>query len=323
MNRTLEVCSVGWMFASAFLFGQDDDWKRLMERGTALERSANYRLAAASYLDAAKIARGREVVASLNSLGLAYEQMGRFSEAERYLRRALTEVDLSEPDRALLLTNLSLVDREAGRMNAAEALLDQAIAIESQTLSPEDGRLLLARAALAELFLMERRYQQAQPMLEELLAAFEKHPGRWQQEIATLLGDLGVVRQIQGKNVEAIDLLLRAIAMHEAELGSEHPILLRPLVNLARALAEVGKADDAGAIFHRAVEIAEQRLGPEHPAYSDVLLSYAAFLRSTGHKREAKSLEARSRDARRENARRDGADLIVDASAFRLTGAQE
>jgi tetratricopeptide (TPR) repeat protein len=146
---------------------------------------------------------------------------------------------------------------------------------------------------------------------------FEKQPERWQQEIGTLLGDLGVVRQFQGRNDEAIRLLREAIVMHEAELGAEHPILIRPLVNLARTQAAAGRKDDADTIFRRAVRIAEQRLGTEHPAYSDVLLSYATFLRATGHKREAKSLEAHVRNARQEIARRDGAGLTVDASAFR------
>jgi tetratricopeptide (TPR) repeat protein len=318
MNRTLQVCSVGWVLASAIVFAQNDEWKRMMQRGEALERAAIYRQAAACYLDAVKTAQDRQVVASLNSLGLAYEQMGRFSEAERYLRRALAEPDLNNSDRALLLTNLSLVYREAGRTIPAEALLSQAIALESEIPSPDDGGLLQARAALAELFLIENRYEQAEPMLEESLAAFKRQPARWQQEIGTLLGDIGVVRQFKGKNEEAIDLFRKAIAVHEAELGPENPILLRPLVNLARAQAASGNLDDAGASFRRAVAIAEQRLGTEHPAYSGVLLSYASFLRNTGHKREAKSLEARSRDVRHENARRDGTDLIVDVSAFRL-----
>jgi hypothetical protein len=30
MNRTLQVCSFGWVLASAILFAQDDGWKRLM-----------------------------------------------------------------------------------------------------------------------------------------------------------------------------------------------------------------------------------------------------------------------------------------------------
>jgi tetratricopeptide (TPR) repeat protein len=167
---------------------------------------------------------------------------------------------------------------------------------------------MLARAALAELVLNDGNYQEAERMLQESLVFFEKQPERWQQEIGPLLGDLGVVRRFQGRNDEAIGLFREAIAMHEAELGAEHPILIRPAA---------GRKDDADMIFRRAVRIAEQRLGTEHPAYSDVLLSYATFLRATGHKREAKSLEAHVRNARQEIARRDGAGLTVDASAFR------
>jgi hypothetical protein len=86
--------------------------------------------------------------------------------------------------------------------------------------------------------------------------------------------------------------------------------LLRPLINLA-------KVKGTDELFRRAVAIAEERLGPQHPTYSDVLLSYAAFLRATGHTREANVLEARSKSVRQENARRDGVGLTVDVSAFR------
>ena len=210
----------------------------------------------------------------------------------------------NQADRALLLTNLALLYGEAGQTAKSEALLRQTIDIETGALPSDDARLMLARAALAELVLNDGNYQEAERMLQESLVFFEKQPERWQQEIGPLLGDLGVVRRFQGRNDEAIGLFREAIAMHEAELGAEHPILIRPAA---------GRKDDADMIFRRAVRIAEQRLGTEHPAYSDVLLSYATFLRSTSHKREAKLLEARVRNARQEIARRDGAGLTVEA----------
>lgn len=37
MNRTLEVCSVGWLLASALWFAQHNGWKG------RIERAANYR----------------------------------------------------------------------------------------------------------------------------------------------------------------------------------------------------------------------------------------------------------------------------------------
>jgi tetratricopeptide (TPR) repeat protein len=321
MKRTLEVCAVGVFLVSGTLFAQDDEWKRLMERGQALDRDANYGQAAAAYLDAVRISRDRRLMIALNSLGLAYEEMGRFPDAERYYRRALEILEQlggnNQADRELLLTNLALLYGEAGQTAKSEALLRETIALQTGALPSDDARLMLARAALAELVLHDENYQEAEQMLQESLVFFEKQPERWQQEIGTLIGDLGVVRQFQGRNDEAIRLFREAIAMQEAGVGPEHPILIRPLVNLARTQSSTGAPADADANFRRAVQIAEQRLGPEHPTYRDVLLRYAAFLRATGHKREAKAMEARSRIVERDIARRDGVGLTVDASAFR------
>jgi tetratricopeptide (TPR) repeat protein len=320
MHRKLEVCAVGvFLVASGALFAQDE-WTRLMERGQALERDAKYAQAAAAYRDAVMIARGQQLVVALNSLGLAYEELGRFPDAERNFRRALAMLQETDgnnkPDHALLLTNLALLYREAGQTTKSETLLREVIVIETDALPSDDPRLTLARAALAELVLIDGRHEEAERMLQESLAVFEQHPERWRQEIGTVLGDIGVVREFQGRNDEAIRLFRQAIAIHEGELGPTHPILIRPLINLARVQA-AGRQDDADAIFRRAVAIAEQRLGTEHPAYSDVLMCYARFLRATGHKREAKLLEARVRGVRQVIARRDGVGLTVDASAFR------
>ncbi|MGD0301900.1 MAG: tetratricopeptide repeat protein, partial [Bryobacteraceae bacterium] len=127
MKRTLEVCAVGVFLVSGTLFAQDDEWKRLMERGQALDRDANYGQAAAAYLDAVRISRDRRLMIALNSLGLAYEEMGRFPDAERYYRRALEILEQlggnNQADRELLLTNLAFLYGEAGQTAKSEALL--------------------------------------------------------------------------------------------------------------------------------------------------------------------------------------------------------
>jgi tetratricopeptide (TPR) repeat protein len=321
MKRKLEVCAFGVLLTSGVLFAQGDEWKSLMERGQALEHDANYSQAVSAYLDAVRISRDRQQMIALNSLGLAYEEMGRFLEGERYYRRAIEILEQldgdNQADRALLMTNLALLYGEAGQTAKSEALLRQTIDIESGAIPSDDARLMLARAALAELVLHDGNYQEAEQMLKECLVFFAKQPERWNQEIGSLLGDIGVVRQFQGRNDQAIRLFREAIARQEAGVGPEHPILIRPLVNLARTQFSVGAHADADANFRRAVQIAEERLGPEHPTYRDVLLRYAAFLRSSGHKREAKDVEARSQIVERNIARRDGVGMTVDASAFR------
>jgi tetratricopeptide (TPR) repeat protein len=210
MNRKLEVCAIGVFLASGALFAQDE-WTRLMERGQAFERDANYAEAAASYRDAVRIAQGHQLMVALNSLGLAYEEMGRFPDAERNFRRALAMLEETgennKPDHALLLTNLALLYRESGQTIQSEALLRQVIAIETDAFPSDDACLTLARAALAELVLIDGRHEEAERMLQESLAVFEQHPERWRQEIGTVLGDIGVVRELQGRNDEAIPVI--------------------------------------------------------------------------------------------------------------------
>ena len=320
MKRTLEVCAIGVFLAAGASFAQtgevnQGDWKERMERGQELERAANYSQASAAYRDAVKIAepfgsRDRRLLAALNSLGLAYDKMGRFADGESCIRRALAMLDQADasnkPDRALLLTNLALLRREQGQLSSAEVLFDQAIAIETQVFSPGDPRLMQANAGLAELVLLSGRYPEAEKLVQDSLRVFEKQPERWRLEIAILLGDLGVVREFQGRQDDAIALFRHSIEMIENELGPRHPMLLRPLVNFAR----VGASEP---MFRRALAIAEESLGPEHPTCIDVLKSYARFLRANGQTHEAKLLEARAQ----ESARRNGSGWTVDASAFR------
>jgi tetratricopeptide (TPR) repeat protein len=321
MKRTLEVCAISVFLAAGASFAQTgetnrgDAWTERMERGQELERAANYNQASAAYRDAVKIAEpfgsgDRRLLGALNSLGLAYDKMGRFADGERCIRRALAvlaQADAnSKPDRALLLTNLALLRREQGQLSSAEVLFNQAIAIETEVFSPGDPRVMLANAGLAELVLLSGRYPEAEKLVQDSLRVFEKQPERWRLEIAILLGDLGVVRDFQGRHDEAIALFRRSIEMIENELGPRHPMLLRPLVNLARVSA-------SEAMFRRALTIAEESLGSEHPTCIDVLKTYAGFLRANGQTREAKVLEARAQ----ESARRNGSSWTVDASDFR------
>jgi tetratricopeptide (TPR) repeat protein len=326
MKRRLEVCALAASLAAGVLFAQTGDWQRLMEQGQALARAASYGAAAAAYREALRIAEpfgsnDRRFLAALNSLALAYEEMGRFSEAQRHFQKALSILDeagqINQPDRALLLINLALLYQEHGQAGKSEAALSEEIAMGADALPPDDVRWMPARAALAELLLIHGRSQEAERLLQESLRVFEKHPEHWQQQIGIVLGDLGVVRQSQGRNDESEHLFLEAVGVLEAEMGPRHPLVLRPLINLAQLYAVTSRRDNANATFRRAIAIAEQSLGAEHPTYGHALQIYAAFLRSTGRKREAKALEARSKNVLRDNARRDGVGLTVDASAFR------
>ena len=135
--------------------------------------------------------------------------------------------------------------------------------------------------------------------------------------LAITLSNLGVVKRMQGRDRDAVQLLERSLKIFESETGRDHPALLRGLNNLATAYAFTRRRDEADATFRRALALAEQYLGTNHPTYGSVLNNYAEFLNMNGRKAEARTLAAQAKDVLRESARRNGLGMTVDASALR------
>jgi Tfp pilus assembly protein PilF len=104
------------------------------------------------------------------------------------------------------------------------------------------------------------------------------------------------------------------VEQHE---GPDHPLLLRPLNNMAVLYDQAGQREEAEATFKRARSICEKYLSPDHPSYAAVLTNYAAFLRHAGEKSRAKDIEEQARALTRQNASRQGLGLTVDVSSFR------
>ena len=97
---------------------------------------------------------------------------------------------------------------------------------------------------------------------------------------ARLLDRLALYVQVRAQFSDAINMLQRALAMAEAEHGSDHAIIAG-IVNNLGALLE-GQGDLAGAWVHfeRALRIAEAVDGPDHPHVATVLINLGAVLRA-------------------------------------------
>ncbi len=69
-----------------------------------------------------------------------------------------------------------------------------------------------------------------------------------------------------GRATDALPLYARALAIHEAAYGPDHPAVVTDLNNLAGALQDLGRATDALPLLQRALAIAETVYGPDHPS---------------------------------------------------------
>jgi tRNA A-37 threonylcarbamoyl transferase component Bud32 len=88
-------------------------------------------------------------------------------------------------------------------------------------------------------------------------------------------------------------LFLRALAIEERTLGSDHPEVAATLVGLADFYTVEKRYAEAEPLFRRALTIAEKAFPPGHPALARTLRRYARLLRAMGREGEAEALERR------------------------------
>ncbi len=306
-------------------FPQTDDWRQRMSEGAAAQNAGDYARAVASYRAATEIAErfdrldSRRMVA-WNAVATIYDALGQFAEAEAAYRRALKwaaeSTGKAGPEYALVLGNLGSWYVETGQRATGEKLLREALAIYSAADPPNKLRIAVAQNGLAEVLCVARKYKEADPLLISAIAVLEKDPRAW-GETALAKNNLGVVRFLEGNMEEAQRLFLQALAMVEQRWGTDHPILVRILSNLASLEYRTGRHEEAGQRLRRALDIAERRLGPEHPSYAALLANYAAFLRREGDKSRAKVLQAQSTQILKDNSRRNGLGAVVDVNSLR------
>ena len=151
--------------------------------------------------------------------------------------------------------------------------------------------------------------------MNQAIQVFEKRgAGR---DLGIARNNFGVLRRSQKRYEESRQILESAVLAIEGDAGVDHPALARVLNNLGITYHALHRQDDAERVFLRSIAVARSRLGVENPLYGVMLHNYADFLRETGRKGEAKTLEAQSRAVLHDSMRRNGAGMTVDVSAFR------
>jgi serine/threonine-protein kinase len=106
---------------------------------------------------------------------------------------------------------------------------------------------------------------------------------------ASLLNEVGRLRQAQGKFAESEAELRRALALRREALGPDHPHSAMIRSNIATALAAQGKLAEAEAECRHVIEMQQKDLGPDHPEVAASRNNLAAVLQSQGKYEEAEA----------------------------------
>ena len=216
-----------------------------------------------------------------NLLGLLYQKMGRYGDAEPLYARSLQireqQLGADHPATAASLNNLALLYKVMGRYGDAEPLLARSLQIHEQQLGADHPATATSLNNLAELYRVMGRYGEAVPLFTRSLQIREQQLGADHPATATSLNNLAELYKAMGRYGEAEPLYLRSLQIKEQQLGADHPDTALGLNNLAALYESMGRYGEAEPLLARSLQIYEQRLGADHAQTQTVRRNWAAL----------------------------------------------
>ncbi len=152
------------------------------------------------------------------------------------------------------------------RRDPAEATRQFELALkEAESFGESDTRLATSLAWLAEMYRLQRRFDEAERLIRRTIALDEKYRGPNHTDLAMSLESLALLFHTQNRQREMEPLLARALTIYERALGPMHLRVASSLNNLASLYRSLGRLEEAEPLVSRALAIRERALGPEHP----------------------------------------------------------
>lgn len=211
----------------------------------------------------------RELAVLLNELGILGKYLGRFDDSEGYYRRALAiherhgEVDSANV--AAILHNLGGLAHERGDHETAYGYARRGLDVRAALAQPDPLALAQDRAAFAAILIDLVRYDEADALLADALAAYESWYGPRHYEVGVTLHNLGCLRYRRGQLDAAAETLRRAYEVKRAVLGRRHPDLAITLYAQARCARVLDDRRRAVTLLRKACALLEPVVSPDQP----------------------------------------------------------
>jgi tetratricopeptide (TPR) repeat protein len=201
-----------------------------------------------------------------NNLATGYINMGEYAKAEPYVRMALAYSQKTRPaihpDIAQELIDLSMIERELRNYPAAEQDLRKALAIDMAWYPKGHQETGDVKRLLANVLVLEHRYDDAMPLAREAMADEQKSLGTSNRRTAYAMQTVGLLDLKRGNLAEASSLFEQEIASLQA---------LKDPTDLPKAFDYLGD-----------VYIAQQQYKPGIKAYRKAVELYGSSLVPAG-----------------------------------------
>ena len=269
----------------------------VMQLLSAREKQRNGEYSAAQAILVNALSASPDSAALLDALGSVQQDMGGYLDAERTYVHALNASSQARDNRERLniLNNLATLYIDTGQYSSGEKIRAELEKLDPEILQGQSiafARLLNTMGSLDH----ERdRDDEAVRYYIRSLQLFHEAQGPVSLDAAAVENNLGYIKFEAGQYDSASDLYRQAVREIESALGSQHPSLVRPLINLAMCLDLSGDPKQAELQARRAVALSVKIFGEEHPVTARAMLEQANALRRLRCKAQARDLEKRAK----------------------------
>lgn len=241
------------------------------------------------------LASGQWQVAWDAAVSLSYavgQGQGRHRDAMAYLTVALglsQRPGFSKGDEASSRIAMGTTLRLLGELDAAEAEVRRALALQQEDAGGDAPRVALTHNNLANTLYARGKYAEASAEHDIARQMYIETLGPRHPEVAMSLSNGAGVLVALGRNDEAAQALREALDIRLESLGPEHPETAASRNNLAVVLIREGAYDEAAPELRKVIEIYLRTIGPNHPRMGGARTNLANVLMHQGKLDEAES----------------------------------
>jgi eukaryotic-like serine/threonine-protein kinase len=194
---------------------------------------------------------------------------------------------------ARLMRVIGTVYQQLGLYDAAEPLLEEAVAIAERAPDAGEAQLGEALRQLGIVYGQQHNTQASEATLRRALAVYRENGDTATAEFGRMLNSIAAANLQLGRLDEASGYLLKAVAVKERLYGRDHEELASPLMNLGVIHLSRQNVDSARHYLEQAAAIRERSSGPESPQLGETLVNLGAAYHLSSRYDEAEAAYAR------------------------------
>ncbi len=276
-----------------------------LERRLQLDRTFQTQYAAGRYVEAEVTGRQLLAIAERNpgdsvriavrshNLGNIYDYLGRYSESEKLLVRA---INLRERlasgnllDLASCINSLGSVRLNQLAYEDAEKHFQRALHIRETQLGRNHPQVAASFNNLAMVALESGKLQESEQFYRRSLEIKERQNPVDELDVAASKNNLSALYQKQGRPADGERVLRESLAIRQRRLPASQPDIATGLNNLGIALLEQGRYAEAEGLLVRALQLRQQSLPATHVSIASTLNALGIVYSNQGRLVEAEN----------------------------------